>query len=70
MGLLKRIFIIKMQLKLSIHSKPLPKLIVEVQKPEQLQQLITDKTTSKKKLSLTEGKAHAYQLIEAWAKGK
>lgn len=45
-------------------------VIVEEQKFEQLQQIAASKTPPQKKLSLTEGKAHAYQLIEAWAKGK
>ena len=45
-------------------------VIVEEQKFEQLQQIAASKTPPQKKISLTEGKAHAYQLIEAWAKGK
>jgi len=45
-------------------------VIVEEQKFEQLQQIAAAKTPPQKKLTLTEGKAHAYQLIEAWAKGK
>jgi len=45
-------------------------VIVEEQKFEQLQQMVATKTFPQKKLTLTEGKAHAYQLIEAWAKGK
>ena len=45
-------------------------VIVEEQKFEQLQQIAAAKTPSQKKLSLTEGKAHAYQLIEAWVESK
>ena len=45
-------------------------VIVEEQKFEQLQEIAATKTLPQKKLSLTEGKAHAYQLIEAWVKGK
>ncbi len=46
------------------------KVIVEEQKFKQLQELAATKTPPQKKLTLTEGKAHAYQLIGAWAKGK
>ena len=40
------------------------------QKPQELQSISDAKTFEQEKLSLTEGKAHAYQLIEAWAKGQ
>ena len=43
---------------------------VKEQKPQELQSICDAKTFEQEKLSLTEGKAHAYQLIEAWAKGQ
>jgi len=43
-------------------------VIVEKQQFEELQKIAASKTPPQKKLSLTEGKAYAYQLIETWAK--
>ena len=43
---------------------------VKEQKTQELQSICDAKTFEQEKLSLTEGKAHAYQLIEAWAKGQ
>jgi hypothetical protein len=45
-------------------------VVIEQKKFEQLQEMAAAKTTSQKKLSLKAGKAHAYKLIDAWAKGK
>ena len=43
---------------------------IKEQKPEVFHSSCETKTNNQEKLSLTEGKAHAYQLIEAWAKGQ
>ena len=46
------------------------KLTLKEQKPQPSQTIVVLKESTKKKLSLNEGKAHAYQLIDAWAKGQ
>ncbi len=43
---------------------------IKDQKPEELQSMSKPTPSEQEKFSLTEGKAHAYQLIEAWAKGQ
>jgi len=45
-------------------------VIIEQKQFEQLQKKAAAKTAPQKKLSLKEGKAHAYKLIDEWAKGK
>jgi hypothetical protein len=45
-------------------------VIVEQKQFEELQKIAASKTPPQKKLSSKEGKAHAYQLIEAWVKEK
>jgi hypothetical protein len=42
-------------------------VIIEEQKFEKLQEIAASKTPPQKKLTLTEGKAHVYQLIDSWA---
>ncbi len=43
-------------------------VIIEEQQFEQLQEIAATKTPPQKKLTLTEGKEHVYQLIDSWAK--
>jgi hypothetical protein len=45
-------------------------VIIEQTVFDKLQLLAAQKTEPVKKLSLTAGKKHAYQLIDKWAKGK
>ena len=45
-------------------------IVVEAKAFEQLQENAARKTEPIKKLSLKEGKKHAYKLIEKWSKEK
>ena len=45
-------------------------LTIKEQKPQPSHPIVVLKESTKKILSLNEGKAHAYQLIDAWAKGQ
>jgi hypothetical protein len=45
-------------------------VLLEASVYEKLQATAASKTTPIKKLSLTEGKKHAYKLIDKWSKGK
>ena len=45
-------------------------VVVEQKQFEKLQKIAASKTIPQKKLTLSQGKAHAFKLIEEWAKGK
>ena len=45
-------------------------VIIRKEDYEQLQLAAAKKTSPIKKLSLTKGRQHAYQLIDQWTKGK
>lgn len=45
-------------------------VLIEQKEFEKIQQKAASKNLPVKKMSLSQGKKHAYKLIDAWAKGK
>ena len=45
-------------------------VVVKQEDFEKIQQRAASKTPPVKKMSLSQGKKHAYKLIDEWAKGK
>ena len=45
-------------------------VVIEQEKFDKIQLLAAQKSLPVKKLTLEEGKKHAYKLVDTWAKGK